>query len=77
MYSKKSFQNSDNDFSDELEGEALIVKWYVSRSDKKPSRLRRFQSGISTLVSESTDAGGNFASERIKSPKYLKYGVAD
>lgn len=43
LYSKNSFQNNDSDFYDDSEGEALIVKWYISKSDKKPSGLKRFQ----------------------------------
>lgn len=41
LYSKKSPRNSDNDFSNESKGEALIVKFYISRNDKKPYRFKK------------------------------------
>lgn len=57
LYSKKSPQDSINDFSDESKDEALIVKCNVSRNDKKTSRLKRIQSRIDSTASEGYDTG--------------------
>lgn len=55
LYSNKS-QESDSDFSDESDGEALIIKRYISTNDHKPSGFRRFQSNTGSSSSKYFDA---------------------
>lgn len=76
-YSKKSIQNSDRDFSDESEGEALIVKCYIGRSDDKPSGPRRFQSKLDSSVLKGCSTGRKSVGEKVKDFKCLKCGGAD
>lgn len=77
LYLKKSPQNSDIDFFDESKGEALIVKRYISRNAKKPSRLKRFQSKNDSKASNVYDTGINFFTEKKEGPKCLNCGGVD
>lgn len=74
LYSKKSTPNSDNDFTDESEGDPLIVRCYVSRSDKKPSGYRRFQSKPDSSAPKSYDVARKYEKE---GRKCIKYGGID
>ncbi|CAH1445433.1 unnamed protein product [Lactuca virosa] len=77
LYSKKSPQNSDSDVVDESEGEALIVKSFISRNDTKSSGLKRFQSKIDIIASKGYETGRKSAAENKEGPKCFQCGGAD
>lgn len=60
LYSKKSPQNSDSDVVDEYEGEAMIVKCFISRNDTKSSGHKIFQSKIDTIASKGYEIGSKY-----------------
>lgn len=49
-----------------LKAYALIVKHYISWSDKKPSGPRRFQSKLDSSSSKGYDAGKKFEKDGLK-----------
>lgn len=77
LYSKKSLPNSDNKFYDESEGEILIVKRYISQSDKKPSGSRRFPPKFDSSASKGYVAGKKTIVEKKEGPKCSNSGGID
>ncbi|CAH1416458.1 unnamed protein product [Lactuca virosa] len=56
--------------------ESLIIKLYISRSEKKPSGLRKFPSKIDSSASKTYDDGWKIVVEN-KGQKYFNYGGTD
>lgn len=73
-YSKKSTLNSDIDFFDESEGEAIIFECYVSRSGKKSFRPRRFKSKLDSSASKDYNVGKKSTKE---GSQCFNYGGVD
>ncbi|CAH1422607.1 unnamed protein product [Lactuca virosa] len=70
------FTNVDDDWKQKLQGKFLIVKRYISRSDKKPSRLKRFSSKIDSSTSKDYKVGRKIIVEK-KGPKCFNCGGTD
>lgn len=68
LYSKNLVLNCDIDFSNESKGGSLIIKCYISQSDKKPFGSRRFSLKVDSSASKGYDTGRKFVVEKRKDP---------
>lgn len=77
LYSNKSPQNSNTGFSNETEGEALVVERYISWNNKKTFGLKLFQSRTDLTTSKGYCTERKFVAEKKEGIKCFNCGGAD